>query len=90
MIEFVEKSPLRSNFDVNFVVRNLTIMNDFLAWSGWFFGFVSAIIAFLQFREKRELKKQVRILTAITGKVEMHAKDKGVAINSNNGDINFH
>jgi hypothetical protein len=65
-------------------------MNDFLAWSGWALTLVSTVIAVFQFREKKELKKQVRNITSVTGKVEMHAKDQGVAINSNNGDINFH
>lgn len=65
-------------------------MNDFLAWSGWFFALITTVIAILQYRQKSELKEEVRNLTANTGKVEMRAKDKGVAINSNNGDINFH
>jgi hypothetical protein len=65
-------------------------MNDFLAWSGWACTLISTLIAILQFREKKELKQQVRNMNATSGKVEMHAKDKGVAINSNNGDINFH
>ncbi|MDF3026922.1 MAG: hypothetical protein K0S23_1229 [Fluviicola sp.] len=62
-------------------------MNDFLAWSGWAFGLISTVIAVFQFRKKEELKKEVRTAQANIDKVVMEARDKGVAININNGDI---
>lgn len=62
-------------------------MNDFLAWSGWVCTLVSTVIAILQFGKKEKLKKEVRTAQANIKKVVMEAKDKGVAININNGDI---
>lgn len=62
-------------------------MEDLLTWSGWGCTVISTVIAIVQMRKKNEHKKEVRKVKAEMKKVVLKAKEKGVAININNGDI---
>lgn len=68
-------------------------MDDFLAWSGWGATIIATIIAVFQFFKKEDYKKQVLKLKVEIDKIEnntAYAKDKGVAVGKNTGDINIH
>jgi hypothetical protein len=64
-------------------------MSDFIVWSGWGCTVITTIIAIIQFRKNSENKARVKNLEVKMGKVVQNAKEKGVAINVNNGDINI-
>ncbi|SMG23527.1 hypothetical protein [Arenibacter troitsensis] len=61
-------------------------MEDFILWSGWFFGLVSVIIAVFQYLGKEKLKKQINTINNTS--TTLTSGDGGVTVGNNSGGIN--
>lgn len=70
-------------------MEEIFTMQNIKDWGGWLFGLISMLTALLQYFQKEKYKKLYQ-KTQIGNRYEVYnAKDKGISLRNNSGDINI-